>query len=64
MKIIFKGTPPPEKEWRGSCYYCKSIIDALQSELTGPIISDEREGDASIIKCPVCNSDMVMYPKK
>lgn len=64
MKIVFRGTPPPDKEWRGTCYSCKSIIEALQSELTGPIYSNQRDGDSSVIKCPVCNGDMPMYQKR
>lgn len=56
MKIISRGIPPSERIWSGECYSCKSVIEALESELT-QIDLDQREGTRfSWEVCPVCGT--------
>ena len=63
MIIIKRGILPAEREWKGTCYTCKSVIEAKQSELN-QIENDQRDGEWGKAKCPVCNSLMNFYPKK
>lgn len=56
MKIISRGIPPSERIWEGECRSCKSVIEALESELT-QIEEDQREGSRfSWEVCPVCGT--------
>lgn len=61
MKIISKGTPKAERVWRGTCYDCKSVVEAMEGELNTHC--DQRDGwYADAVKCPVCTKMMHFYP--
>jgi len=62
MKIISKGKPKAERVWRGQCYDCKSVVEAMESEMHG-VKEDQRDGwFADSVKCPVCGKMMHFYP--
>jgi hypothetical protein len=52
MKIIQRGTIPEEREWKFSCYTCRTRFECLQSE--GRYTWDQRDGDYLTVSCPVC----------
>lgn len=62
MQIIKRGIIPSEREWKGTCYHCKSVIEAKQDELK--VESNQHDGEWGDAKCPVCESSMNFYPKK
>ncbi len=53
MKIISKGRKPEEKEYRVTCDDCDTVFEFKKRE--AQYVSDQRDGDALKIKCPVCN---------
>lgn len=62
VKIISKGAPKTERVWRGTCYDCKSVVEAMEGELTG-VKEDQRDGwYANAVECPVCSKMMHFYP--
>lgn len=61
MQIIKRGIIPAERDWKGTCNYCKSIIEAKQAELK--VENNQRDGSWGMAKCPVCGSSMNFYPK-
>lgn len=72
MEIIYRGTPPEEVIWIGTCRVCKSKAKAKQSEMLH-IIHDQKEGGPfSWETCPVCYAGdpitgyggMIFYPGK
>jgi hypothetical protein len=70
MKIIYRGTLPSERTWRGTCRLCGSKAEASESEMKN-IRYDYREGDSySWEQCPVCSAGkegyggMLFYPIK
>lgn len=56
MEILFRGTPPSERQYLGHCRHCNSRIKFKQSE--GTIAYDQRDGDCIHIECPVCQQRM------
>lgn len=56
MKIVKRGKPPEEKIWVGTCYRCKSVIEAQEKELR--ITYEQREGTSATAICPVCKHIM------
>jgi hypothetical protein len=60
MQIIKRGQLPIERDWKGTCINCSSVIEAKQSEL----ISSQRSDEWKTGNCPVCNNIMKFYPKK
>jgi hypothetical protein len=62
MEILFRGKLPEDKVWKGTCYHCKSIVAAKQSELE--VKSGQREGVWSEAACPVCHKKMTFYPEE
>ncbi len=60
MKIIKRGKLPSQKKWRGTCRQCKTIVEALQEELS--VTSDQRDGEIGTANCPVCKTQMFFYP--
>ena len=53
MEILHRGTPPSEREYRGSCTNCKTVIKFKANEAKRH--SDQRDGDFLSIGCPICN---------
>lgn len=52
IKIIERGIKPDDKEYRTSCSRCKTVFEFVRSE--AEYVSDQRDGDALVIECPVC----------
>ena len=57
MRIIEKGKLPEERLWLGTCYNCKSKIEAKEKELSN-IGHDQRDGWYGDGKCPLCKKTM------
>ena len=55
MKILKEGDLPEQKQYQWDCRTCNSEILAIQSE--GRIVYDQRDGNAVVFKCPVCNQE-------
>lgn len=62
MRILFKGTDPQEELWGGTCYNCKTVIEAQRKELK--IESNQRDGSWAIASCPVCGKQIHLYKKE
>lgn len=54
MKIIYRGTPSEERIWKGTCYWCDSILEAQQKELAIVYAQSQRDTDFAKSDCPVC----------
>lgn len=52
MEILHRGTPPSEREYKASCYNCRTVVKFKQSE--GKITHDQRDGSYVSVSCPVC----------
>ena len=52
MKIIKRGKKPEERVYRVTCEYCETVFEFVKKE--AKYVSDERDGDALEVKCPVC----------
>lgn len=67
MEILFRGTPPEERKWKGTCWYCKSEISAMENEVEVSYedATDSRGDTRKIGKadCPVCEHQMNFYPE-
>ncbi|MBB5462894.1 RNase P subunit RPR2 [Paraburkholderia sp. Cpub6] len=61
MKIIQRGRPPSEREWKFTCTNCRTIFECMQSE--GRLTSDQLDGDTLSIACPVCDRTCYGSPK-
>ncbi len=62
MKIIKRGTPPTEIIWRGTCLRCETVAECFETEVKPE--HDMRDGGRfAHVTCPVCNGDMLFYPK-
>lgn len=61
MKIIEKGRPPHEREWRVTCTNCGTRFECLQNE--GAVIDDQRDGRYILVHCPVCSNQCYGSPK-
>ena len=62
MEILHRGVPPEDRNWIGTCHYCKSQLKAKARELR--ITSCQREGDFGQATCPVCKRDVNFYLEK
>lgn len=63
MKIIKRGKLKLQREFRGTCRKCKSIVEWTEIELS--VECCPREGyEFAHAACPVCSSDIMVYPKK
>lgn len=56
IKVLKQGTPPEEKVYQATCQRCGSELEFQQKD--GRYVSDQRDGDAIVVKCPVCNSEV------
>lgn len=64
MKIVYRGTPPAEKVYVGSCSKCLSELEAKATELT-EVPGDPRDGGIDrITTCPVCGHTPVFFSRK
>jgi hypothetical protein len=53
VEIITRGQIPGERVRTCTCQNCKTVFRFKHSE--GEYSSDQRDGDAVKINCPVCN---------
>ena len=56
MKIIKRGTPPPDAVHTGTCHTCKTEVEFVRSE--GKVTYDQREGNIVTVECPVCRGNI------
>lgn len=57
IEIIAKGNKRPEdRTYRNTCGHCGSILQFKGND--GREVSDQREGDAIVIDCPVCAAEV------
>lgn len=50
MKIITRGTPLRQKSYQATCRKCGCVFQFQREE--AKYVSDQRDGDALVIKCP------------
>ena len=55
MVEVLKKNLPREKTRTISCKECKSRLRFKESEAR--YVADQRDGDALVIKCPVCKAE-------
>lgn len=60
MTILKKGTLPQDKRYRATCRTCKTEVEFAQIEAERR--HDMRDGDALVVKCPVCNGEIWTTP--
>jgi RNase P subunit RPR2 len=60
MKIIYRGTPPSEREYRGLCHSCKTVIEFKASEAKRTTDMRDGDGDYLSIRCPVCSHNITV----
>lgn len=64
MKILYRGTPPSERPWRGKCHYCKSELEVTRDEVDDIYHGDQREPGASgHVVCPICHCVVNVYER-
>lgn len=57
IEIIAKGNKRPEDRiYRNTCNNCGSLLQFKGSD--GRVSSDQRDGDAFVISCPVCTAEV------
>lgn len=57
ITVVTKGNKRPEDRiYRNTCNHCGSLLQFKASD--GNFIVDQRDGDAIVIKCPECKSDV------
>lgn len=61
MHIIFRGTPPSERTYRGTCVQCKTVVEFLAGEAR---IEHERCETLHLVECPVCKGQIYGSPTK
>ena len=54
VEIIKRGTLPDEKTYETECRHCRTFFRFERRE--AHFVTDQREGDAVTIACPVCTT--------
>jgi RNase P subunit RPR2 len=54
IEVLRKGEKPEDRTYSAACGNCKSLLRFKRSE--AEYVSDQRDGDAVTIECPVCKS--------
>lgn len=62
MEIIRRGVSPAERKWQGNCYTCKSLLEAVESELEVEYDYHEHTSFGKA-PCPVCKAEVTFYVK-
>ena len=57
MEVVHRGELPQDRQFKGTCNTCGSVVKAKQSELKAS--NDGRNGTDYSAKCPVCG--VIMY---
>lgn len=52
MEVLFRGVPPQERQYRGTCLNCQSVVQFKQSE--GTYRRCEYNDYCYDVTCPVC----------
>lgn len=55
MKVIQPGNVPREKVYQSTCKKCGCIFEFARMEAR--YVSDQRDGDAVVIHCPMCGDE-------
>ncbi len=55
VKIITQGKIA-EKAFRTTCNKCETVFECVKSD--GEFVTDSRDGDAIVVKCPVCKNEI------
>jgi len=56
VKIIKQGRLPQDRVWEATCYFCKTQVEAQESELE--VHDDQRDGPWAGHPCPMCGKQM------
>jgi len=56
LEIIKRGVSPGAKQYEGRCQPCGTTVRFLRDDAR--FVADQRDGDALIVKCPVCGEDI------
>ena len=56
MKIIERGIKPDDMTQQARCTRCRTLVEFQRSEAR--FVSDQRDGDAMVVKCPVCGHEI------
>jgi hypothetical protein len=63
VKIVSRGRRPEEITWRGTCFHCKSVLEASRKEMASVYAVSQREpGEIGTAACPVCGDAVSFYP--
>jgi len=54
VEIIKEGKKPSDKSYEAKCRECETTFRFKRSE--AGYVSDQRDGDALVIACPLCNA--------
>lgn len=60
MRIIKRGTPPQDREYRATCRNCGTIFEFRAIEAKH--VDDQRDGGFLSIDCPECKSRVTVTP--
>lgn len=56
MEILKRGTPPDDREYKGTCHTCDTVVLFKRSEAR--LVDDQRDGSFLVVKCPICARDI------
>ncbi len=56
VEVLRKGDRPEDRVYTGTCIQCRSLLRFKRSEAR--FVSDQRDGDAVVVECPVCKKDL------
>lgn len=56
VEIITRGRKPGEARYEATCRECRTVFRFARSEAR--YVSDQRDGDAVAINCPVCSQQV------
>lgn len=61
VKIIERGQEPELQPMRCRCNHCRTLFEF--TALEAQYVSDQRDGDAYKVGCPVCKRDCWVDPR-
>lgn len=61
MKVIKAGVLPPDKEYKGICYYCGCEFECVSSDLSR---STKYYYYYPVANCPTCSAEVWVKPKE
>lgn len=60
IEIIQRGMLPADKVYKSTCRECHSTLQFKRGDAR--YVSDQRDGDALVVKCPVCKQEIWVTP--